>query len=333
MYRERKELYEKVESLRGSKVIACVTGDRGGMETQISNEILDYLPDHFDLFGSSKKLSLILHSRGGNTLAGWGIANLIRQYFKNFEVIIPVRAHSTATLISIAADSIIMTKRATLGPIDPSVNSPLNPPMPGQPPQTRVSISVEAAIGYFELAKNHLKIKKSADLSSIYLKLSDFVHPIALGNVYRAREQIQMLAERLLKFHMSDKKKIKKIVSILCGEAGSHDYSISSSEARNDLSLPVEEPDQELYTIIKEIHSDVRKELELGSPYNPVVFLGGSEQKSYEFKRALIESREGGSHRYESKGVVSKIVTPGQTGAIKTQINDTRSFEGWTHEQ
>ena len=57
--------------------------------------------------------------------------NLIRQFTKNLEVIVPAKAHSAGTLICLGADTIMMTRQATLGPTDPSLTGPLNPEIPG----------------------------------------------------------------------------------------------------------------------------------------------------------------------------------------------------------
>ena len=53
---------------------------------------------------------------------------MIRLFCDEFEVIVPSKAHSTATLICLGADRVVMTKQATLGPIDPGINDPPNPP-------------------------------------------------------------------------------------------------------------------------------------------------------------------------------------------------------------
>ncbi len=332
MYAERKEFYKKLEEIRGSKVITYVTGDRPSLETQIHNETLDFFSDHLDSFESPQKITLILHSKGGDTLAGWSIVNLIRQYTDNFEVIVPARALSTGTLICIGADKIVMTKQSNLGPIDPSINSPLNPQHPGLPATARVPVSVEAIAGYFGLAKESLKIKNQSELASIFLKLSDHVHPIALGQVYRAREQIQMLANKLLKMHMSDDTKIKNIINVLCSESGSHDYTISRREAEEDLKLPIEKPDDNNYNVIKDIFSDIRKELELNVTFQPASFLGSANQKSYNFKRALVESVEGGSHAFSTEGMFRKVQTQSQQGVVNITLNEEKNFEGWRHE-
>jgi len=324
MYSNRGTLYQELEALRGSKVIAYITGDRPGMETQIHHEIVDIFTEHLNKLNRPEKISLYLYSRGGNVLAGWSLVNLIRQYTNNFEVIIPARALSAATLICLGASILVMTKAATIGPIDPATNSPFNPQAPGKPPQIRLPVSVEEVAGYFELAKKEFGIKKESELLQVFLKLSDNVHPIALGRVYRTRNQIQMLAEKLLKFHMSGQRKIKKIVSKLCIQSGSHDYTISRNEAKQDLGLPIEIPDDDNYNNINEIYKDIRDELELNSPFNPDIYLGSDTTKTYSFKRGLVESIGGGSDQFISKGNLSRV-----TGKI--DIIDRRTSEDWEH--
>lgn len=331
MFKNRLSLYKELENARQSKVLAYITGDRPGMETQIHSEVLHFFADHLDTFGSPPKISLFMYSRGGDTLAGWTLVNLIRQFCEVFEVVIPSKAHSTATLMSLGADKIIMTKQATLGPIDPSITTPLNPEIPGAPPHVRLPISVEAVASYFELAKKELGIEDQDKLTSIFLKLSDFVHPVALGSVYRSRAQIQMLAEKLLRQHMDDGEKIRKIISVLCSESGSHDYTINRREAKNELFLPIEKPDDALYNLIKGLFSDIRAELQLDLQFDPKTILGDKPSAQYSFPRCLVESVTGGCHRYVSEGVVSKVAIQTQMGS-QEGINDQRRFEGWRHE-
>ncbi len=332
MYNDRIALYKKIEELRKSRVLLYVTGDRLFIETKIHSEVGDYFSDHLDTFCLPRKISLILYSRGGDTLAGWMIANMIRLFCDEFEVIIPSKAHSTATLICLGANKIIMTKQATLGPIDPSVTTPLNPQVPGAPPGARLPISVEAVAGYFELAKKLMGITGENNLTNVFLKLADQMHPVALGDVYRARTQIQMLASKLLKLHMEDADTIEKIISVLCSESGSHDYTINRREAERDLKLPVEKPDDELYNVIRDIHMDVRGELKLNEPYDLDVELGASPSCDHMVTRALIESTTGGSHKFITQGVLTRIQVPGPTG-LQPMVKMQKIYEGWRHEK
>lgn len=339
MRNDRLDNYKKLEGLRKSKLLVYVTGDRPGMETQIHPEILDYFVDHLDPLGKVDKISLLLYTRGGNTLAAWSLVNLIRQFCKEFEVIIPSKAQSSGTLISIGANTVIMTKQATLGPIDPSLNGPLNPQNPQVPqnPAARIPVSVESIKGYIELAKEDLKIGNEQELTQVLLSLSEKVHPLVLGDVYRSRTQIQMLAKKLLSKQIDDKDRIDEIISFLTSESGSHDYTIYRDEARDELGLNIEKPDDELYSIIKETFDDIKTELELMSPYDPNLILGANQSANYSCRRPLIESVDGGTDVFVSEGSVVKQQQaipqqPPLPPIQRTIIDDNSTFEGWKHE-
>lgn len=342
MYAERLDNYKLIEEKRNSKVIVYVTGDRRGMETQISTDVLEFFSEQLDRIGKVEKISLFLYTRGGDTMAAWSLVNLIRQFCNNFEVIIPSKARSSGTIISLGADNIMMTKQATLGPIDPSLNSPLNPQNPQAPnnPQARIPVSVESIQGFFDLAKNELKVNDEANLKDILLNLAGKVHPLVLGNVYRSRSQIQMVARKLLLKQLGEgqTEKIDKIVSFLCSDSGSHDYAIYRNEAKDELGLSIEKPDDDLYKLIKDIFDDIRQELKLLEPFNPSLILGANTTTSYSCRRVLLESIEGGTDVYVSEGSLVKTIQtinqpnnlpPINRSAIENQLN----FEGWRHEE
>ena len=342
MFAERKPLYEWIEKNRESKVLVYFTGDRPGMETQIHQDILDYFSNHLDLLGNKvDKISLVLYTRGGDTMAAWSLVNLIRQYCVEFEVIIPSKAHSSGTIISLGADNIMMTKQATLGPIDPSLNTPLNPQNPSLPnnPQARVPVSVESIQGFFELARKELKVKNGTGLDKILLNLSEKVHPLVLGGVYRTRSQIKMVARKLLIKQLGEEQqeKINKIVSFLCSDSGSHDYAIYRNEARDELGLSIEKPNDEQYSKIKEVFEDIREELKLLSPFNHDVELGANAQVDYSCRRVLIESVLGGTDVLLTEGtLVRRQQTINQPAPlppiIRNTIEHTLKFQGWKHE-
>lgn len=331
MYAQRKKLYKKIEAFTDSRVLCYVTGDRQSLEIQIAPDALDHFADHLDSIGVTKRISLILYSRGGNTLAGWSIVNLVKQFCDELHVIIPTKAHSTATLIALGASSILMTKQATLGPIDPSVNGPLNPQAPGPNPMARVPVSVESVSGYFEFAKS-LGLQSEAEISKLVLDLAGRINPLVLGNVFRSRSQIRMLGKRLLSSHMHDTSKIDKILDFLCSESGSHDYTINRREAANELGLNVVKPDDEKYAVIKALHLDYAAELELQTPFDPNLVLGTDPEKEYSFTRGLIESTSGGSTKFTSRGKLRRtqvMVAPGQ---MQEATEDRRTFEAWKHD-
>lgn len=331
MYINRVELYKKLEAKLNSKLLVYITSDRNGFETSIAQDVIDIFINQLDKIGVTEKISLYLYTRGGDTAAAWNIVNLLRQYCDELQVVIPHKAHSAGTLISIGANSIIMTKQATLGPIDPSVNTPLNPPIPNAPPQNNYPVSVEAVKGYLAFAKEELSIKDDVALANIMIKLSESVHPLVLGQVYRARAQIKMLAEKLLSNQVADSSKIKEIISFLCSDSGSHDYTINRREAKNTLGLNILKPDDEMYGLIKSIYDDISNELGFGVPFDPVAV---SQVNNGRFKvtRALIESVSGGNDYFVTEGSIKTITIPNLQGQSQQQaIQTTKTFEGWKH--
>jgi hypothetical protein len=329
---QRKEMLEKLGAARTSKVISFVTGDRPGMETQIAADVYDRFVNHLDKIGVVKKISLYLYTRGGDTLAAWSLINLIRLFCEEFEVIIPSKALSSGTLISLGANNIVMTKQATLGPIDPSIHTPLNPQIHGGAPDARVPVSVEEVNGYLELAKSELGIHAENNLTTLLNHLSDKIHPLVLGKVFRSKSQIQMLARKLLSAHGMDEEKMKKIISFLCSDSGSHDYSIHRREARDGLGLKVEKPSPELYALVKQIYDDVVSEMQLNTKFDVGNELGGRQQTNYSCRRVLIESPSGGTDVYLSEGTLSQRQIQIQPNVAHTAYDDRRTFEGWRHE-
>lgn len=329
MYADRKRFYQKIEGERNSKLIAYVTGDRPGMGAQIGADTPDIFLEHLDVIGKVDKISLIIYTCGGDTLAAWNIINLFREFCNELEVIVPNKCRSSGTLMALGANSIVMTKQATLGPIDPSITRSMSPIIPNSTPPQRLPISVESVKGYFSLLKEEFGASSDAALSAAYTKLAEYIHPLVLGDVYRTQKQIQMLAEKLLRMHNVDDQTIKHIVSFLCSDSGSHDYTINRSEARN-LGLSVETPTQETYNELKAWFMDVVDELELRNAYDPAKIIGADQKVDYLFKRCLIESVAYGQDAFISEGTLIKD-TVVVNGTPRTSIGNNLRYEGWRH--
>ncbi len=196
-YATRQQFYRKIENDRDTKVLSFITSNRQGMETVIAQDCIDQFVDLLETIGPTKRISLILHTDGGQTLVAWRLVNLLRMFCDELEVLVPLKALSAGTLISIGADKIIMTKEATLGPIDPSVNNPLNPQavIGGQP--SPVSVSVESVRGNLAAARDELNIQDEDALKEILLNLTNHIHPLVLGEIFRSQAQIRYLAGKL----------------------------------------------------------------------------------------------------------------------------------------
>jgi len=329
MLDQRKALYRQIETARDSRVIAYITGDRPNREAQIAKDAVDHFGNLLDDLHAPSKISLFLYTRGGDTLAAWSVVNLLREFCSELEVLIPSKCTSAGTLIALGADRIVMAKQAYLGPIDPSVNGPLNPQLPGGPPNARYPLSVEDVAGYMDLARDEGGLSVDG-LATVFSKLAHEVHPLALGQVKRARGQIQALAKKLLTKHMSETETIERIVNILCTDAGSHDYAIYRAEARRELGLNIETPSQQLYEWMKSVLLDVRSEMELDVPFSPVTLAtsaGAAPQNvSYTCPRVFVETADDGAYHYTTSGTISSLVDP---NTQQVMIRDEVKSDGW----
>ncbi len=328
----RLDILKCIEEMRDSTAILYVTGDRQGLDTQIGQDVIDLFVDHLDAIGPVDKLSLVLYTIGGSTSAAWNLVNLLHMFCDEFEVIVPGKCMSAGTLISLGADQIVMTKQATLGPIDPSLQHPLGPQIPGASPEARASVSVEAVFGYLDEFES-----RGFDDDLIYkafLELADKVHPLVLGEIFRTRQQIRDLAKRLLKMHKYDEDTISGIINFLCSESGSHDYTINRREAK-DLGLNIEKCTASLYSVLRKLRKSYSDQLKLQQPYdiNEVRLQAVLNQESeYQYTRAIIESCQFGAHHFVTEGtILAETIVHGsdQPNLQQTAIHDRRTFEGW----
>jgi len=109
---KRKELISTIETNRKSKLIAYITSDRPNLSSQIAEDIIPIIYDHIRSISPEerKNIDLFIYSRGGDSDTPWSIVSMFRESTKDgkFNVLIPFRAHSAATMIALGADEIIM---------------------------------------------------------------------------------------------------------------------------------------------------------------------------------------------------------------------------------
>ena len=328
MFAERANEYRQIEKERDTKVVLFATSERPNAETQIAPDAVEIFVDLLDSIGPTKKISMILHTNGGQAATAWRIVNLVRSFCDELEVVIPSKAMSAGTLISLGADRLVMTKQAALGPIDPSLTHALSPtvPMPGG--MGRVPVSVEAVRGYLDAATKDLAIKDDAALAAVLVDLSNKIHPLVLGEIFRSRAQIRFLADKLIRRQVKDEEKIKTIIDFLCADSGSHDYTINRREA-SEFGLNIEKPSDALYSKLRVIYKDYATEMKLVEPFAPEALIASQLSVNYALVRGLIETVEGGSYGFVTEGVLTNVAGAPMPPGAPPMITDQRTFEGW----
>jgi ClpP class serine protease len=145
-------------------------------------------------------LDLVLHTPGGLVLASLQIARAVRQHKGKVTVFVPHYAMSGGTLIALAADEIVMSPHAVLGPVDPQL---------GQYP-----------------AASLLKVvakKPIAEVDDQTLILAD----VAEKAVNQVRDSVQDLLAR-----SQPPEKGAELARLLSTGTWTHDYPITLGEAQ-----------------------------------------------------------------------------------------------------
>jgi len=311
---ERRQVLLRLQEARKSKVIAYVLSDRvstppiPGMNTRLAAEPQLQMVDHLRSLGRVENLDLFLYTRGGDTNSVWPLVTMCREFSDKFTLLVPFRAHSGGTLVGLGADEIIMGAFGELSPIDPETVNPFNPLFENDP-NKRKPISVEDVASYMELAKDErVGLEKQDHMLEVFKGLSAQVHPLALGNVFRALRQIRLLAEKLLKLHMDakkDKQRIETIMDTLAAELYSHHHIIGRDEAisfmgKGLVKVPTAEEEQAMWDLFEHY----AEALELRTRFNLLEFLGDEAQREIVVTGAYMES-ENLAHVFRCNSILS----------------------------
>jgi ClpP class serine protease len=156
-------------------------------------------------------LDIILHTPGGLVLAATQIARAIRDRKSRVTVFVPHYAMSGGTLIALAADEIVMSPHAALGPIDPQIDK--------------------------FAAASLIKVLEQKPIE----KIDD--ETVVLADVSRkAIAQVCHAARHLLERRMATEQAAKLAETLATG-TWTHDYPIAPEEARTlGLAVSTEMP-------------------------------------------------------------------------------------------
>lgn len=123
----RQRLIARIEQGRGSRVILMV--HRQESMNLLGFPLMRYIDINdaeevmraCELTDPEVPLDIILHTPGGLVLASLQIARAIQKRKGKVTVFVPHYAMSGGTLIALAADEIVMSPHAVLGPVDPQI--------------------------------------------------------------------------------------------------------------------------------------------------------------------------------------------------------------------
>ncbi len=208
----RQRLIALIEQKRGSRVILLV--HRQETMSLLGFPVFRYIDVNdseeviraIHMTDPDVPLDLVLHTPGGLVLAALQIARAIKRHPGKVTVFVPHYAMSGGTLIALAADEIVMSPHAVLGPVDPQL---------GEYPAASLLKAVER--------------KPVAELDDRTLILADIAE--------KAVRQMEDAVRELMSGTYPEDK-AARLASLLSQGTWTHDHPITYEEAR-ELGLNV----------------------------------------------------------------------------------------------
>ncbi len=202
----RISLIHRLEKNRGSRVITLIHRQETmsilgiPLARYINIEDSEAILRAVRLTDDNMPIDIILHTPGGLVLATEQIAHALTRHKGKVTVFIPHYAMSGGTMLSLAADEIIMDENAVLGPVDPQL---------GQYPAVSI-----------------LNVLKDKDRNEI-----DDETMIQADIARKAISQVYSFVRKLLTENNCSEEKAEEIAKILTEGRWTHDYPIKFEEA------------------------------------------------------------------------------------------------------
>jgi hypothetical protein len=240
--------------------------------------------------GKVNNLNLLIDSRGGYPDDAYKIADVIHEFCESLTVIVPFRAKSAATLLSLAGKQILMRPLSELGPCDPmiyvdeSLITPTGVPVKspesseteeGRSRSRRRQMNALALRDFLEVA-GILKRNEEGEITGYDCeKLIPYcekgvLNPWLLGDFERSFKQSYQFVENLLRRYMfrDNPNKLAKIPGIAHKLAEGyfyHEYPISRREAQEMGLNVIDMPDklQEQANDLLAAYNTMKKEQKL----------------------------------------------------------------------
>ncbi len=367
----RRTLIERIEELRGSTVITYITSTRPAAGVVMAPDAIPILYKHLRRLGLNRETSridLLIHTDGGQSTLPWRLMSLLREFGCEISLLIPHHAYSAGTLAALGADHVVMHPMGILGPTDPQVTTPFNP---RDEYGEALAIETEDVNSFRHFAREFSgvfgltdELRAMASLARLVnvltawryrrdalRRITDHVHPLALGAVRRSTEQSKLMAERLLKSRSPSAPALdEKVAGALTSALYDHRHAINRREAIDELGLAhVEFASPELEDLMWELYDDYAADMQLEDEYiaahegllaldgklpaaPPLRDDGESDIRTRSvgiaIRSAYIESREGSDWRQMNVSVTFARYSTGEV-----EVNELITADAWHDEE
>lgn len=229
----RQRLIRRIERRRNSRVILLVHRQETmqilgfPLIRYIDVEDSEAIIDAVNSTDPEVPIDLVLHTPGGLVLASYQIARAIKRRRGKVTVFVPYYAMSGGTLIALAANEIVMSEHALLGPTDPQIGK----------------YSAAALLRVCET-------KPIEHISDETLLFAD--------QAEKAVKQLHAIVQEMLQDKMSPES-ADQLARLLTRGAWTHDYPITCEQAKKlGLNVTSDMP-KEFYELMKLFPQPVRR--------------------------------------------------------------------------
>jgi hypothetical protein len=286
-------LIEALENERKSRVLTYVTSDRPPAGAQIGDDALRPIFDVLATIGHADKLDLFIYSRGGALEVPWRIASALREASSSWDILVPFRANSAATLLALGADRIVLGRHGELGPIDPILS--LRKAGPNESTPAQDTINVEDVMAYLRFAREEAGLSDQDALASSLKTLTDRLDAVGLGSVYRTRTHIRDVARRMLtsKAEALTERAMDTIIETLAEKVYAHGHAIGFGEA-GEIGLSVERPSPRVESLMWELLEAYEDQMQLRHPLDAVAAVANTDRHTEDVIIASVECSNSG---------------------------------------
>lgn len=250
----RKKLYEDLETRLGKPVVAFFTSFVYPISIEDSDaNMLEEVLQRLDL---SPGLVVLINSPGGSALAAERIINIFRSYSgkREYEIIVPDKAKSAATMICLGASKIIMSPTSELGSVDPQRVEKEEGKLPKW-------FSVYNIISSYErLFQQAINLGERQRIEP-YIQQLSFYDPREIEDLKSTLSLSEDITIRTLKTGMLksfSEEEIKKKIQIFLvpkERVKTHGRPIFGEEAKNvGLNVEIIDPRDEFWKIVRELY-------------------------------------------------------------------------------
>lgn len=231
LWHETQKILRELEKKLNGPVLYFFTGK----DASIDDDDVKYFYTHLRKIGRRDKLYFVLVSHGGSGESAWRIACLLRNFCRELIIVLPEVAASAATILTLAADKIVMTPLAYLTAVDTSIFHPLNPKDRNKKP---IYVELDEVNRAIQLLTE--KTPSHSNTHEIYKTIFQYIHPVALGAIARSTNLSEMLCSDIMNLqqHPPDAAWKQRIIKRLNTTYPSHTYPIPRHKAK-ELGLNV----------------------------------------------------------------------------------------------